>query len=42
MKLETIPEVDLNEAVFLVSKSFSLNINENSSNLKYRGDQDDN
>ena len=26
MKLETTPELDLNEAVFLRSKSYSLNI----------------
>ena len=31
MKLETLPELDLDEAVFLRSKSFSLNFKQNSS-----------
>ena len=42
MKLETSPELDLDEAVFLWSKSYSLNIKQNSSHCKYKGVQDHN
>ena len=42
MKLETAPELVLNEAVFLRSKSFSLNIKQNSSYSKHKGVQDHN
>ena len=42
MKLETAPELDLDEAVFLRSKSSSLNIKQNSSNCKHKGIQDHN
>ena len=35
MKLETAPELDLDEAVFLKSKSYSLNIKQNSSHCKH-------
>ena len=42
MKLETAPELDLDEAVFLRSKSYSLNIQQNSSNYKHKGAQDHN
>ena len=40
MKLETLPELDLDEAVFLRSKSYSLNIKQNSSRCKHKGVQD--
>ena len=40
MKLETSPELDLDEAVFLRSKSYSLNIKQNSSYCKHKGVQD--
>ena len=42
MILETLPELDLDEAVFLGSKSFSLNIKQNSSHCKHKGVQDHN
>ena len=42
MKLETLPELDLDEAVFLRSKSYSLNIKQNSSHYKHKGVQDHN
>ena len=42
MKLETLPELDLDEAVFLRSKSHSLNIKQNSSHCKDKGVQDHN
>ena len=42
MKLETSPELDLHEAVFLRSKSYSHNIKQNSSNCKHKGMQDHN
>ena len=42
MKLETAPELDLDEAVFLRSKSYSLNIKQNSSLCKHKGVQDHN
>ena len=42
MKLETAPELDLDEAVFLRSKSFSLNIKQNSLHCKHKGVQDHN
>ena len=42
MKLETAPELDLDEAVFLRSKSYSLNIKQNSSQCKHKGVQDHN
>ena len=42
MKLETAPELDLDEAVFLGSKSYSLNINQNRSHCKHKGVQDHN
>ena len=41
-KLETLPELDLDEAVFLRSKSYSLNIKQNSSRCKHKGVQDHN
>ena len=40
MKLETAPELDLDEAVFLRSKSYSLNVKQNSSHCKQKGVQD--
>ena len=40
MKLETLPELDLDEAVFLRIKSFSLNIKQNCSHCKHKGVQD--
>ena len=40
MKLETAPELDWDEAVFLRSKSFSLEIKQNSSHYKHKGVQD--
>ena len=42
MKLETAPELDLDEGVFLGSKSCSLNIKQNSSHCKHKGVQDHN
>ena len=42
MKLETSPELDLDEAVFLRSKSYSLNLLQNSSRCKHKGVQDHN
>ena len=42
MKLETLPELDLDGAVFLRSKSYSLNIKQNSSHCKHKGVQDNN
>ena len=42
MKLETDPELDLGEAVFLRSKSYSLNIKQNSLHCKHKGVQDHN
>ena len=42
MKLETAPELDINEAVFLRSKSYCLNINQNRSHCKHKGVQDHN
>ena len=40
MKLETLPELDLDEAVFLRSKSYSLNIKQNSSHCIHKCVQD--
>ena len=40
MKLETAPELDLDEAVFLRSKSYSSYFKQNSSHCKHRGDQE--
>ena len=42
MKLETLPELDLDEAVFLRSKSYSLNTKQNNSHCKHKGVQDHN
>ena len=42
MKLETAPELDLDEAVFLRRKSYSLNFKQNSSHCKHKGVQDHN
>ena len=42
MKLETAPEVDLDEAVFLRSKSYSLNIKQTCFHCKHKGVQDHN
>ena len=42
MKLETLPELDLQEPVFLGSKSSSLPIKQNSSHCKHKGVQDHN
>ena len=42
MKLETAPELDLDEAVFLRSKSYCLNIKQNRSQCKHKGVQDHN
>ena len=42
MKLETAPELDLDEAVFFRSKSYSINIKQNSSKCKHKGVQDHN
>ena len=39
-KFETAPELDSNEAVFLRSKSYSLNTKQNSSHCKDKGAQD--
>ena len=40
--METAPELDLDEAVFLRSKSYSLNIKQNSSHCKHKRVQDHN
>ena len=42
MKLETAPELDLDETVFSRSKPYSLNIKQNSSHCKHKGVQDHN
>ena len=42
MKLEIAPELDLDEAVFLRSKSYSLNVKQNNSKCKHKGVQDHN
>ena len=42
MKLQTSPELNLDEAVFLRSKSFCLNIKQNRSRCKHNGEQDHN
>ena len=42
MKSETAPELDLDEAVILRSKSYSLKIKQNSSHCKHKGVQDHN
>ena len=42
MKLEPAPELDLDEGVFLRSKSYSLDIKQNSSHCKHKGVQDHN
>ena len=42
MKRETALELDLDEAVFLGSKSYSLNIKQNISHCKHKGVQDHN
>ena len=42
MKPETAPELDLYEAVFLRSKSYSLSIKQYSSHCKHKGVQDHN
>ena len=42
MKLETAPELDLGEVVFLRSKSYSLNFKQNKSHCKHKGVQDHN
>ena len=42
MKLETAPALDLDEAVFFRSKSYSFNIKQNSSHCKHKGVQDHN
>ena len=42
MKSKTAPELDLDEAVFLRSKSYSLNTKQNSSHCKDKGVQDHN
>ena len=42
MKFETAPAIDLDEAVFLRSKSYSLNIKQNSLHCKHKGVQDHN
>ena len=42
MKLETAPELDLDEAVFLRSKSYSLSTKQNTSHCKHKGKQDHN
>ena len=42
MELETAPELDLIEGVFFRSKSYSLNIKQNSSFCKHKGVQDHN
>ena len=40
IKLETAPNLDLDEAVFLRSKSYSLNNKQNSLHCKHKGVQD--
>ena len=40
MKLETIPELDLDEVVILRSKSYSINIKQKNSKCKHKGVQD--
>ena len=40
MKLETAPDLDLDEAVFLGSNSYSLKMKQNSSHFKLKGVQD--
>ena len=40
MKLETAPDLDLDESVFLGSKSDSVNIKQNSSHCKHKELQD--
>ena len=42
MKFETAPELDIDEAVFLWSKSYSYYIKQNSSHCKHKGVQDQN
>ena len=42
MKLETAPELDLDEAVFLRNKSYCLNIKQNRTHCKHKGVQDHN
>ena len=42
MKHETAPELDLDEGVFLKSKSYSYNLKQNSSHCKHKGVQDHN
>ena len=42
MKLETAPDLDLDEAVFLRSKSYSLNIKQKKLHCKHKGVQDHN
>ena len=42
MKLETAPALDSDEAVFLRSKSYSLNIEQNSLHCEHKGVQDHN
>ena len=42
MKMETSPELDLDEAVFLRSQSYSLNNKQNSSHCKHKRVQDHN
>ena len=40
--METSPELDLEEVVFLISKSYSPNIKQNHSQCKHKGVQDHN
>ena len=42
MNLKTLPEIDLDEAVFFRSKSYSLNNKQNSSHCKHKRMQDHN
>ena len=42
MKLDTLPELDLEETVFLRSKSYSLIIKQSSSLCRHKGAQDHN
>ena len=42
IKLETVPDLDLEEAVFLRSKSYSINIKQNRSHCKHKRIQDHN
>ena len=42
MNLETAAELDLDEEVFLRTKSYSLNIKQNNSHCKHKGVQDPN